>query len=182
GARAATPSPVSRVTAGGTVKPAGSRCHSPNRRLLRGVRGSIGGSAASVGGSRLPEVTSSDPHPELCDRATGNSRGDAGEVAPAVVPLEHGENRKGAEAGRHRDGREEGQSAGHPAHTEEYGPWAWAQWRRRVSRSAQGRGSACVAKGWRPVSGLSARQSLFRERAGCVGTDQRAGSPRCNGV
>ena len=48
-------------------------------------------------------------------------------IAPAVVPLEHGEDREGAEAGRHRDGREEGPGAGRSAHPEEYGPWAWAQ-------------------------------------------------------
>jgi len=38
------------------------------------------------------------------------------------------EKTEGVEAGRHRDGREEGQGAGSPAHPEEYGPWAWAQW------------------------------------------------------
>ena len=48
---------------------------------------------------------------------------------------------KGAEAGRHRDGREEAQAAGR-AHPEEYGCRAWAQWRRRVSRGAQGRRAA----------------------------------------
>jgi len=61
-------------------------------------------------------------------RQIGNSRGDAGEVAPPVVPLEHGEDGEGAEAGRHRDGREEVQGDGRPAHPEECGPWAWAPW------------------------------------------------------
>ena len=50
------------------------------------------------------------------------------------------------------------------------------------SRGAQGRGSACVLKGWRPVSGLPARESLFGERARRVGADQRAGAHRRDGV
>ena len=44
--------------------------------------------------------------------------------------VEHGEDREGAEAGRHRDGREEGRKAPErTAHPEKCAPWAWAQWR-----------------------------------------------------
>src|SRR5664279_1088913 len=48
----------------------GPRKHPTTRRNLRRVRGSIGRSATSVGRSWLPEVTSCDPHFELCARVT----------------------------------------------------------------------------------------------------------------
>ena len=96
-----TPSAVSRVTAE-YVSEYEARA---TRRHQRRVRGHIGRSTSAAGRSQLPEVTGCDPHSQLCNRVAGNSRGDAGEVAPAVVPLQHGEDGESVEAGRHRDWR-----------------------------------------------------------------------------
>ena len=65
---------------------------------------------------------------ELLEK-TGN---DAGGVARAVVSLEHREDREGAEAGRHRHGREEAQRRQAKHTPKSNGSWAWAQWRRGV--------------------------------------------------
>ena len=61
--------------------------------LLEGVRAPLG----EVSYQKLQAAI----HTHLCNRVTGNPRGDDGEIASAVVPLQHGEDRKGAEAGRH---------------------------------------------------------------------------------
>ena len=57
------------------------------------------------------KLKSRDPHAGLCDRAAGEAGSDAGVVARVVVSCQHGEDREGAEAGRHRDRREEIESA-----------------------------------------------------------------------
>ena len=102
-------------------------------------------------------------------------------VAPAVVPLEHGEDGAGAEAGRHRSQARRSTSR-RDRTPRRVRPRAWAQRRRGVSRGAQGRGSACVVTAGGPLPGVSARQSLSAARSGPAGADPRPGADRRHGV